>query len=160
MTEPCIKILDACAHVSLLTRLQELNAEVPFETTGSLFGRLFGSEQKNPHVQEQTLELDKSKFIHLMTVEEMAEIEDTKTKISACLKELKSMEAEAFVFSETRTPVTLSDCGPLSSSARTSILELEEGEREQQRRESNQRRRAHRVSRSDHLVAVGVRTSI
>jgi hypothetical protein len=101
-----------------------------------------------------------------MTVEEMAEI-DTKTKISACLKELKCMEAEAFVFSETRTPVTLSDCGPLSSSARTSILGLEEGEREQQRHESNQRRRAHRVSRSDnlgarsdHLVAVGVRTII
>lgn len=40
-----------------------------------------------------------------------------------------------------------------------SILELEEGEREQQRRESSQRRRAHRVSRS-HLEAVGVRTSL
>ena len=41
----------------------------------------------------------------------------------------------------------------------TSILELEEGEREQQRSESNQRRCAHRVSRS-HLEAVGVGTSI
>jgi hypothetical protein len=45
-------------------------------------------------VQEQ--KLDKSKFNNLMTVEEMAEIEDTKTKITACLKELEAMQAQAF----------------------------------------------------------------
>jgi hypothetical protein len=75
----------------LLARLQELNAEAPFETTGLNF-----FSKRKPAVPENKVALDKSKFINLMTVEEMAEIEDTKTKITACLKEVEAMQADAF----------------------------------------------------------------
>jgi predicted SnoaL-like aldol condensation-catalyzing enzyme len=76
----------------LLDRLEQLNADVPEGLTGLM--KYFGYTNKKPPVQQQ--KLDKSKFINLMTVEEMAEIEDTKTKITACLKELEAMQAQAF----------------------------------------------------------------
>ncbi|MBV5279869.1 MAG: hypothetical protein J0651_00895, partial [Actinobacteria bacterium] len=79
----------------LLARLQELNAEGPeSQTAFSDLWRSLGYTNKKPPIEEKIP--DKSKFINLMTVEEMAEIEDTKTKITACLKELEAMQAEAF----------------------------------------------------------------
>jgi hypothetical protein len=65
----------------LLARLEQLNAEVPerqtaFADVWKMLG--YTNTNEEPPVQEQ--KLDKSKFINLMTVEEMAEIEDTKTK--------------------------------------------------------------------------------
>jgi hypothetical protein len=74
--------------------LEQINSEIkhtPFETKN---GWLFGKTKQNPPVPEK--KLDKSKFINLMTVEEMTEIKDTKTKITAILKELETMQAEAF----------------------------------------------------------------
>jgi hypothetical protein len=77
----------------LLARLEQLNAEMPESLTANFWNYL-GYTKKTPPVQEQ--KIDKGKFINLMTVEEMAEIEATKTKITACLKEIEAMQSEAF----------------------------------------------------------------
>ena len=80
----------------LLARLEQLNAEGPeTQTAFSDLWKFLGYTNEEPPVQEQ--ELDKSKFINIITVEEKAEIEDTKTKITACLKELEDTQAQAFV---------------------------------------------------------------
>ena len=81
----------------LLARLEQLNAEVPeSQTAFADVWKMLGYTNTNekPPVQEQ--KLDKSKFINLMTADEMQEIEATKTKIGGCLKELEAMQAEAF----------------------------------------------------------------
>lgn len=80
----------------LLTSLQQLNDEVAerhtlFETTGYNF---FGFPNKKEKVQE--IKIDKTRFIHLMTVEEVDEIKSSKTKITTCLKQLESMEVKPF----------------------------------------------------------------
>ena len=81
----------------LLARLEQLNAEGPeSQTAFSDLWRSLGYTNKKPPKEEKIPELDKSKFINLMTVEEMAEIQDTKTKITTCLHELEAMQAEAF----------------------------------------------------------------
>ena len=73
----------------LLNRLQQLNA---LDAQGfNIFG--FTNEKPPPPPKP---ELDKSKFINLMTVEEIAEIEDLKKQITACLKEIDAMQVQAF----------------------------------------------------------------
>ena len=75
---------------SLLARLEQMNAEVPESQTVLVdLWNYLGYTKKKPPIREQ--KLDKSKFINLMTVEEMTEIEVTKTKITTCLKELEAM---------------------------------------------------------------------
>jgi hypothetical protein len=79
---------------SLLHRLEQLNSQTvhtPFETKN---GWLFGNSDIKTPVQET--KPDKSKFLHLMTVEEMAEIAETQRKIARVVGELQAMQAEVF----------------------------------------------------------------
>ena len=94
--ESRLRLKESDSTKCLLSRLQHLTTEVPerhtpFDTTAYNF---FGFTNEKPPVQEK--KLDKNKFINLMTVEEIDEIEATKTKITAVLNELKSMQEEAF----------------------------------------------------------------